>query len=52
MALARHRDYKTTRRYVRIDGAHLKQAVEQLVPSSENDSLTGTTTGTNVSRLL
>ena len=52
MALARHRDYKTTRRYVRIDGAHLKQAVEQLVPSPENDSLTGTTTGTNVSRLL
>jgi integrase len=52
MALARHRDYKTTQRYVRIDGAHLKQAVEQLVPSPENNSLTGTTTGTNVSRLL
>jgi hypothetical protein len=32
MALARHRDYRTTRRYVQVDGAHLRQAVEYLVP--------------------
>jgi integrase len=31
MTLARHRDYRTTQRYVRIDGAHLRQTVEQLV---------------------
>ena len=30
MALARHRDYRTTRRYVRVDGAHLRAAVERL----------------------
>jgi len=30
MALARHRDYRTTRRYVQVDGEHLRAAVEQL----------------------
>jgi len=33
MALARHRDSRTTRRYVQVDGAHLRQAVEHLVGS-------------------
>lgn len=45
MALARHRDYRTTRRYLRIDEAHLKAAVERLT-DSETDSGTGTQTGT------
>ena len=31
MALARHRDYRTTQRYIRIDGAHLRAAVDTLV---------------------
>lgn len=30
MALARHRDYRTTRRYVQIDGDHLRAAVARL----------------------
>jgi hypothetical protein len=30
MPLARHRDYRTTRRYVQVDGAHLRAAVERL----------------------
>ena len=30
MRLARHRDYRTTRRYVRVDGDHLRAAVTQL----------------------
>lgn len=30
MALARHRDYRTTRRYVQVDGEHLRAAVEKL----------------------
>jgi integrase len=30
MALARHRDYRTTRRYVQVDGSHLRAAVERL----------------------
>ena len=30
MTLARHRDYRTTRRYVRVDGDHLRAAVERL----------------------
>jgi integrase len=29
MALARHRDYRTTRRYVQVDGDHLRAAVER-----------------------
>lgn len=46
MALARHRDYRTTQRYVRIDGAHLRQTVEQLVPhpSLDGDTVTLTVT--------
>lgn len=35
MALARHRDYRTTRRYVQVDGDHLRQAVENLAPPPE-----------------
>jgi integrase len=41
MTLARHRDYRTTRRYVKADGAHLRAAVERLIPGP-----TGTPTGT------
>jgi integrase len=33
MALARHRDYRTTRRYVQVDGAHLREAVERIAES-------------------
>ena len=29
-APARHRDYRTTRRYVQVDGNHLRAAVERL----------------------
>lgn len=50
MALARHRDYRTTRRYVQVDGAHLRAAVERLTGEA-----TGTRTGTEeltVSQLL
>jgi len=32
MALARHRDYRTTRWYLAIDGEHLRQTAAQLVP--------------------
>ena len=57
MALARHRDYRTTQRYVRLDGAHLRDAVAHLVetpPHREEEPLvvaspddgTGTQTGT------
>jgi len=42
MALARHRDYRTTRRYVQVDGDHQRQAVEYLVPDLENDHVTVT----------
>ncbi len=41
MDLARHRDYRTTRRYVKVDGAHLREAVERLISGA-----TGTPTGT------
>jgi len=34
MQLARHRDFHTTRRYLRVDGAHLREAVEWLVEGS------------------
>jgi integrase len=50
MALARQRDYRTTRRYVQVDGDHLRAAVERL-----NSEATGTQTGTTeltVSQLL
>lgn len=42
MALARHRDYRTTRRYVQVDADHLRAAVERLNPVP-----TGTPTGTS-----
>jgi hypothetical protein len=35
IALARHRDYRTTQRYVQVDGDHLRQTVERLVPEGE-----------------
>jgi integrase len=34
MTLARHRDYRTTRRYVQVDGKHLRDAVECLNPGA------------------
>jgi len=34
MALARHRDYRTTRRYVQVDGKYLRDAVECLNPGA------------------
>ena len=34
MALARHRDYRTTRRYVQVDGKYLRDAVECLNPEA------------------
>ena len=40
MALARHRDYRTTQRYVRVDGVHLRQAVEHLVGSLTSPTAT------------
>jgi integrase len=43
MTLARHRDLRTTRRYLKIEEAHLRAAVERL---SENEFETGTQTGT------
>jgi integrase len=46
MALARHRDYRTTQRYVRVDGAHLRHVVEALVPPLTEGHETGTLTGT------
>jgi integrase len=42
MALARHRDYRTTRRYVQVDGAHLRQTVERI--ATETVSPHGTVT--------
>ena len=42
MALARHRDYRTTRRYVQVDGDHLRQTVERLVPEGKYDHATVT----------
>ncbi len=46
MALARHRDYRTTRRYVQVDADHLRAAVERLNPVP-----TGTKTGTTENAL-
>jgi len=34
MQLARHRDFRTTRRYLKVDGRHLREAVEQLTKGS------------------
>lgn len=46
MALARHRDYRTTRRYVRVDGAHLREAVERLAEVGNSlEKVTHTVTG-------
>lgn len=42
MALARHRSLNTTRRYLRIEERHLRQAVERLNP--QPDGTTGTRT--------
>ena len=47
MTLARHRDYRTTLRYVKVDGKHLREAVERLIPGP-----TGTHTGTEEPALL
>lgn len=47
MALARHRDFRTTQRYLKLDDDHLKQAVESIV-SAKSDDLIGTTTGTMI----
>ena len=49
MTLARHRDYRTTQRYVCVDGAHLRHAVEVLAPPPTEGYETGTLTGTQVS---
>ena len=35
MQLARHRDFRTTRRYLKVDGQHLRDAVEQIVHRSD-----------------
>ena len=35
MQLARHRDFRTTRRYLKVDGQHLREAVERLTPDSQ-----------------
>ena len=50
MALTRHRDYRTTRRYVQVDGKHLRDAVECLNP--EASATTGATELLTVSQLL
>lgn len=50
MALARHRDYRTTRRYLRIDEAHLKAAVERLTyPETGDGSSTQSSTEKSLS---
>jgi integrase len=46
MQLARHRNYQTTQRYLKLDDKHLRDIVEQIVPARQNDRLTGTRTGT------
>jgi len=46
MALARHRNFATTQRYLRVDERHLRQAVERL--SGETERLTVTRTDTEV----
>ena len=50
MALARHRDYRTTRRYVQIDGKHLRDAVECLNPGAS--ATTSATEVLTVSQVL
>jgi len=38
MQLARHRDFRTTRRYLKVDGDHLREAVERLTEDSRTYS--------------
>jgi integrase len=45
MALARHRSLNTTRRYLRIDERHLRQAVERLNPQTTDRIGTKTVVG-------
>jgi integrase len=45
MALARHRSLNTTRRYLRIDERHLRQAVERLNPQTEDTTVARTVEG-------
>lgn len=47
MALARHRDFRTTQRYLRLDDNHLREAAESVV-FAQNDPLTGTKSGPNI----
>jgi hypothetical protein len=47
MALARHRDFRTTQRYLRLDDYHLRQAVETLA-EGKNDDRIDTRTGTDI----
>jgi len=41
MQLARHRDFRTTTRYLKIDGQHLREAVAKLVEADDGRSRTG-----------
>ncbi len=50
MALARHRDYRTTRRYVQVDGKYLRDAVECLNPGAS--ATTSATEVLTVSQVL
>jgi len=47
MALARHRNFRTTQRYLKLDDNHLRQAVESIV-SAQNGAPIGTLSGTEV----
>ena len=48
MRLARHRNYRTTQRYLKLDDQHLRDIVEQIVLDPQPDPLTGTATGTDL----
>ena len=37
MQLARHRDFRTTRRYLKVDGEHLREAVRRLDSTTSRD---------------
>ncbi len=50
MALARHRSYSATRRYVQVDERHLRDAVERLIPGAS--ATTGATEVLTVSQVL
>ena len=41
MQLARHRDFRTTRRYLKVDGQHLREAIEKLVEADYDGSNAG-----------